>query len=289
MRSTTSRLLGIAAAAALTVATVATLATVALAAPAKPAAGPGKVVDLRVDVVPLVKKIRSGEASLIREALDELRIAGPGGAGAASAVADVLAKGLPLPLTESAIETLGDLEAEVGSAAVAPYVAHRNPKVRRAAVKSLVRTKGPAAAAALRRALSDRDPVVRGTAASGLGAMKAKDAVPDLFLALDHRVNEAAASIGQLCTPEQCERLVAKLGPLPFDIVTSGLEQILFRQAADVADDAKVKLVGRVRELGTLEANKFLRDVQKRWPAGSSARVRQAIDQGVLATAGGSK
>lgn len=256
----------------------------------KPAAKPAaKGPEPKVDVAPLVKKIRSGDAAQVREALDEVRIAGPGGVGAAPAIAEVLGKGLPLPLTESAIETLGDLEAEAGSPAVAPYVGHRNLKVRRAAVKALVRTKGAAAAPALRRALSDADAIVRGTAASGLGALKAKDSVGDLFVALDHRVNEAAVSIGQLCDPAQCERLVAKLGPLPFDVVTGGLEQILFRPTADVSDDAKVKVVGRLRELGTLEANKFLRDVQKRWPSGSSPRVRQAIDQAVLATAGGAK
>lgn len=294
MRSKMSSLLAPALVTALALTTSALFA--APPAPAKPAAGkPGagkptsKGPEPKVDVGPLVKKIRSGDAAQIREALDELRIAGAGGAPAAVAVAEVLAKGLPLPLTEAAIETLGDLEAEAGSAAVAPYAVHRNPKLRRMAVKALVRTKGAAAATALRRALSDNDPIVRGTAASGLGAMKSKDSVSDLFLALDHKVNEAAASIGQLCSPEQCERFVAKLGPLPFDVVTSGLEQILFRPSADVSDDVKVKVVGRVRELGTLEGNKFLRDVQQRWPAGSSPRVRQAIDQAVLATAGGAK
>ncbi|NVL83615.1 HEAT repeat domain-containing protein, partial [Escherichia coli] len=108
------------------------------------------------------------------------------------------------------------------------YTTHRNSKVRRAAVKSLTRTKGAVAGPALKRALSDGDAVVRGTAASGLGALKAKDAVPELFIALDHRVNEAAASIGQLCTMEQCEQLAAKLGKVPFDVVTGGLDQVLF-------------------------------------------------------------
>jgi hypothetical protein len=97
-------------------------------------------------------------------------------------------------------------------------------------------------------------------------------------------VGEAAASIGQLCAPAECDELAGKLGKLAFDVVTGGLDQILFRPPSEVDDDAKVKLVGRVRELGTAEANKFLKDVQKRWPATWSARVKQAIDQGVLAT-----
>jgi HEAT repeat protein len=188
----------------------------------------------------------------------------------------------------SAIETLADIEAESGSAALAEYIAHRNVKVRRAAAKALARTKGAPAGTALRKALSDSDPVVRGTAASSLGALKAKDAVPDLFTALDHKVNEAAASIGQLCNPDQCDQLAAKLGKLPFDVVSQALDQILFR-TADMPDDAKIKVIGKIRELGTIEANKFLRDVQKRWPANGSKRVRQSIDQAVIATSGGTQ
>ena len=240
-----------------------------------------------IDVKPIVAKLKSGDEGQIKDALDEARLAGPAGAAAAPTVAELLTRGMSLPLTQSAIETLGDLESETGSAALAQYAVHRNAKVRRAAMKSLTRTKGAAAATAMKHALSDGDAVVRGTAASGLGALKAKDAVPELFVALDHRVNEAAVSIGQLCSVEQCEQLAAHLGKVPFDVVTGGLDQVLFRPAADVNDDAKVKIIGRIREQGTLEGNKFLKDVQKRWPAGSSPRVRQAIDQAVMATAGG--
>ena len=106
-----------------------------------------------------------------------------------------------------------------------------------------------------------------------------------LRFALDHHVNEAAGSIGQLCNPTECDALAARIGKVPFDVMTSGLDPILFRPKAEVSDDAKVKLVGRIRELGTGEANKFLRDVQKRWPAAWSPRIKQSIDQGVLATA----
>ena len=88
-------------------------------------------------------------------------------------------------------------------------------ELRRAAVKALLKTKGPAAVKALRHALSDSDPMVRGIAATGLGTLKAKDAVPDLFVALDRKIAEAAASIGQLCAPSECEQLAGKLGRSP--------------------------------------------------------------------------
>jgi HEAT repeat protein len=254
----------------------------------KPPGGkPAAAKPAAADVAPLVKKLESGAEAQIREALDELRMAGPPAAAAAPAIAKVLSRGATLALTEAAIETLGDLEAEAGSAALAQYTVHRSPKLRRAAVRALTRTKGAAAASALRRALSDVDPVVRGTAASGLGALKVKDAVADLFLALEHKVNEAAASIGQLCAPEQCDRLAGNVGKMPLDVIGGALDQVIFR--SDMTDDAKIKVIARIRDLKTIEANKYLRDVQQRWPTEGSKRVRQAIDDAVTATAGGTQ
>jgi HEAT repeat protein len=234
-----------------------------------------------------LERLKSGDAGQIKSALDDVRMAGKAAQGAAPAVADLLERGLTPELTTAAIETLGDLEAESASKALTWYAVHRSPAIRQAAVKALIKTKGAAAEAALRHALSDSDAVVRGTAATGLGALKAKGAVRDLFVALDHKVGEAAASIGQLCAPAECDELAGKLGKLPFDVVTGGLDQILFRPPAEIDDDQKVKLVGRVRELGTSEANRFLRDVQGRWPKTWSPRVKTAIDQGVLATGAG--
>jgi hypothetical protein len=262
---------------------IATLSGDATAAPKKKPAAAEPQARLSAGTL---QKLRSTDDSVVRAALDDVRTAGPGGQAAAPVIASLLEHGLGTDLTIAALDTLGDVQAESSSAAIAWYAVHRNLKVRQAAVKALAHTKGPAAVAALRHALSDGDDAVRAMAATGLGSLKAKDAVPDLFVALDHRIGEAAASIGQLCEPSQCDDLAGKLGKLPFDVVTGGLDQVLFRPPAEINDDEKVKLVGRVRELGTEEANRFLRDVQKRWPADWSKRVKQAIDQGVQATAG---
>ena len=254
------------------------------AAPAKPAAKPAKV-----DVGPAVQKVKSGDEAQIRAGLDDIRLGGAGAASAAPAVAEALGKGLSEPLTNQAIDTLADLESQEGSAILSLYASHRNVAIRRAAVKALTRTKGAAAGAALRHALADGDAQVRGNAASGLGALKAKDAVPDLFVALDHKVNEASASIGQLCNAQQCEQLAGKLGQLPFDVVTGGLDPILFRPVAEVSEDTKIKVLGRLRELGTAEANRYLGEVEKRLPKETSPRIKQAVEQAVKATSGGSK
>jgi HEAT repeat protein len=241
-------------------------------------------------VIPLSRaaldKLKSPDANEIKGALDEARLSGKGAIAAAPIITDLLQKGLPYGLTENAIDTLGDIEWEGASTTVSWYARHRKVDIRRSAVKALVRTKGAVAIKTLRIALSDEDSRVRGFAATGLGTLKAKEAVADLFLALDHKVNEAAASIGQLCAPAECESLQGRLGRIPFDVVTSGLDQVLFRPPGEVSDDAKVKLVGRIRELGTGEANKYLKDVMARWPATWSPRVKQAIDQGIQATAG---
>ena len=235
----------------------------------------------------LKDKLKSNDAAAVQSALEELRIAGHAGAALAPDVAAILDRGTTAQLSVSALDALGDLEVESTSSSIAPYTKHRIDQVRRAAVRALAKTKGPAAANALRRALSDPDAQVRGFAASGLGGIKAHDATGDLFIALDHRVGEAAASIGQLCTPAECVQFADHLGRQPFDVMTGGFDQILFRPTNEVDDDTKIKMVGKLRELGTKEVNAFLRDVQKRWPPKGSARVKYAVDQAVNATGGG--
>jgi HEAT repeat protein len=230
--------------------------------------------------------LRSSDATKIRAALDEIRMAGKSGGGAFVApIVELLQRGVTSQLAEAAIDTLADLEAEPASVVISEYAQHRNVRVRQAATKALVRTKGPVAIKALTKSLSDQDGMVRGVAANGLGQLKAKVAVPDLFIALDHRVNEASVSIGMLCGAQECDQLSTRIGKIPFDVVSGGIEQALFR--TDVPDDTKIKLIGRIRELGTNEANKFLRETTKKWPPGGSPRLKQALEQAVQATGGG--
>jgi HEAT repeat protein len=232
-----------------------------------------------------VKRLKSGDAVQIKGALDDVRVAGRGGAPLVPVIASLLRDGLSPTLTQAALETLADTESEAASEVLSFYARHRNPALRRTAVDALAKTGGPLAAKALRGALGDSDAQVRGTAATALGTLRARDAVGDLFAALDHKVPEAAASLGALCAGEECERLAGKLGGLPFDVVTTGLDEVLLRPVNEVSDDLKIKVVGRVRELGTAEAHHFLKGVQARWPGRASPRVKQAIDQAVLATA----
>jgi hypothetical protein len=233
-----------------------------------------------------IRRLQSGDPAQIRSALDDVRISAKAGSPAVPTIVELLARGMPADVTEAAIDALGDTESETASAALTWYARHRNVAIRRSAIQALARTRGVVAVNALRAGLSDVDPAVRGLSATGLGALKAKEAIGDLFVALDHKVEESSRSIGLLCILDECDKLAAKLGSQPFGVVTSGIEQALFRFSADVSDDIKVKLVARVRELGTGEANRFLREVQAKWPKRGSQRVKQAIDQAVLATNG---
>jgi len=234
----------------------------------------------------VVKRLKSGDDAQVKDALDEVRTAGRGGAAAVPVIVDLLRAGTSPALSKAALETLGDTEDGDASEVLAWYARHRNVDLRRAAVAALARTRGPVAVRALRSALSDSDSTVRGISATALGEMKVHEAIAELFAALERGVVEAAASIGELCSGPECEQLVAKLGALPFDVVTSGLDQVLLRPPAEIDDAMKLGIVGRIRELGTAEANHFLKGVQAKWPPKGSRHVKQAIDQAVLATAG---
>ena len=233
----------------------------------------------KVDTKKVAADLASGDSSRIAAALAELIAA-----AAAPAVEALLAKGSSTELTVKALEAAGALKQSSSSAKVAPYVRHRSESVRRAAAKALVKTKGPAAVSTLRHALRSRDAQVRGVAATGLGTLGAKEALPDLFKALAHSVPEAASSIGQLCEPSDCDKFAALTGKHQFDIMSSGFDQILFRPEKEVSDDQKIKVVGRLRELGTKEAGKYLAEVKGRWPEGWSKRVKQALEAAVKAT-----
>jgi HEAT repeat protein len=240
-----------------------------------------------VDVAALTEKLKSNDPADVQAALGTAKAAGKGARPLAPAIEELLRRGTQAEVAELALAALGEVGTESSAPAILPYARHRNPEIRKKALAALSRTGGAGAPAAVRAALSDPDRGVRGVAASGLGPLKVRDAVPDLFVALDHDVGEAAASIGQLCAPEECDKLTAKLSTSGLDVMTSAFEAILFRPAAEVPEETKIRIVERVRDLRTEEAGKYLRDLASRWPANESPRVRQAIEQAVRATPGG--
>jgi hypothetical protein len=240
----------------------------------------------KLDVAKLKKDLESGDKARIESALTAITEAGD--AAAASAVEAFLKKGANADLLVKALGAAAAMKQTSSSAAIAPYVKHRTADVRHAATKALLKTKGPDAVKALKQGLRSSDAVVRGLSATGLGSMGAKDALDDLFNALAHHVNEAAGAIGQLCSPESCEKFAKLTGKHAFDVMATGFDQILFRAEKDMPEDQKIKIIGRCRELGTKESGKYMVDVQSRWPKEWSKKVKQAIDAAVKATGGSS-
>src|SRR5687767_7720377 len=201
----------------------------------------------KLDLSRIKAALESGDEKRITPALAELEQAGESAKEAAPLVEALLRQGSSTSVLEKALATAGALKQPSSSAAVAPYVRHRTPEVRQLAARVLIKTKGPDAVKALRQALRSTDAVVRGTAATGLGALGAKEAVPDLFGALDKYVGEAAASIGQLCAGAECDKLLERIGKQPFEVMSSGFDQLLFRPAGEVPDEQKIRVIGRLR------------------------------------------
>lgn len=256
---------------------VALTAGAALGAP--PAKGKGAP---KFDAKAASLLLSSAEPARLREGLALVRAAGKDAAPVLPLLVRLLGRGLSSELAKDALAATAAVGDASSGVEVARYAKHRDAELRKAAISALLKTRGPAAVPAMRAALSDADARVRGAAASGLGALGARDALPDLTLALQRRVLEAAAAIGQLCRDDECESFAKQTTKVSLDVMTSGFEQILFR--ADVGDDQKLKLVGRIRELGTGEAHRFLKDVSGRFTG--AARVKQALEQAAQATAG---
>lgn len=244
------------------------------------AAPPKKPKVAPFDVAGTTAELSSGDEARVIAALGRAKAAGKAAGEVAPVIDRMLQRGLPISLAKAALATDGELGQPASVAAVLPYARHRDVEVRRAAAAALTKLGGAAAITALRGALSDSDARVRGAAASGLGALGARDAVGDLSAALDRKVLEAASALGQLCTDASCDAFEARLGKTPFDVMTSGFDAILFR--SDVSDAHKIKLVIQVRDVGTADANKYLRDVQSRWSG--SAAVKAALEAAVSAT-----
>lgn len=234
----------------------------------------------------ILTQLSSRERSDVRAGFTAIKELGADAAAAVPTANRVLREGLPVDLSLIAIDALASAGQTSSSSAIRPYLRHRHVELRREAAKALIKTKGPEAGAGLRQALSDGDSMVRGVAATGLGELKASEHIDALFAALDHGVPEAAASIGLLCKPDQCEQFASRTGRVGFDVMTTGFDPILFRDVKEMPDEQKIRVIGRVRELGTGDAHRFLKDVQSRWPADWSERVKKALDLAVQSTQG---
>src|SRR5450432_3108537 len=249
----------------------------ALAAPPAPAEKPAAHVTLNLENAK--KALESGDEARSLAALDEIELSAD--RRAAPLLEALLTRGASTKLLLRTIGVVGALGQASSSAALEPYVKHRTAEVRRAAALSLVRTKGAIAVQTLRLALRGNDPAVRGTAADGLGALGAREAVPDLFVVLPKEVPEAAGAIGKLCSGDDCKKFVALLGKLPFDVMESGFLPLLLRQGAEVPDGVKLQLIEELRRLATEKGSALLATALASYPAKGNQKIKTAIDAAV--------
>ena len=237
-----------------------------------------------LDIEAMESALRSQDQEAVLKALKTIRKSKE--PKAAPLLDSLLNRGGSAPVLKAALKAAGKLGQRSSTHAVGPYARHRMPEIRRAAVQALIRTGGPEAVQILQLALRSNDGRVRGIAATGLGSLAAHESIDDLMTAFDHGVAEAAAAIGQLCLPEECEDFAERVGQAHFDGMTGGFDQILFRPTKEMPDAQKLRIIGRVRELGTSEAAAFLGDVLERWPSDWSKKVKQALQSATKATGG---
>lgn len=225
-------------------------------------------------------KLESSDPADVIAGLELAAEAGKDGASLVPVVEALLRRGASIEVAKAALGAIAELGNPSSSLVVRPYARHRRAELRGAAIDALAKTGGAEAVATVRKALGDPDPSVRGAAARALGALFAKDALDDLFLALERGVEEAAASIGALCDAASCHRLLSELGGRPFAVAASALEALLSSAQATEAD--KLVTIAWLGDLGTQEALEFLRTRRARMKDASPA-VEQAIDRALAA------
>ena len=235
----------------------------------------------KLDVEELRQDLASRQESRVLGALGLVKSAPAQAKELTPDVERLLTKGTTLKISLNALRVLGDLGDVRSSKTIAPYVRHRSPNVRQTAASALLKTKGPAAIATLRAALRAPDPEVRNIAARGLGSLGAKEALADLFQALDHRVFAASVSIGRLCGPAECMEFMGRLGKLQLGVITSGTDEILFRPASEIDEKTKLDVIQRIAALRTLPATEYLIEVYKRWPKDASPSLKKALGDAI--------
>jgi hypothetical protein len=272
--------------------------------PAKPESGTAKPAPVKLDLPALKKALESGNEQSVLAALTEIVGAKAQAAVTAPLVNEVLARGGSAPALLRALEVAGELAQRSSSLSVVSYLRHRSPLLRRAAAQALGSIGGQEAVTALRVALHDRDASVRRIAAAELGTLRAREAVPDLFAVVfkppapcdcaqgdeaclgrceqsGGSMPEAAASIGLICTPDDCKKFVGLVGKLPFELVQNGLLPLLLRPESEISESHKLDVIEHLRRLQTPAAKRFLETVRARYPEKGSAHVRHGLNEAI--------
>jgi hypothetical protein len=141
---------------------------------------------------------------------------------------------------------------------------------------ALAATGGAESTIAFRDGLRQSDPFVRDASARGLGQTGAKEAIGDLFLALERGVSAAAPAIGTLCGPADCVKLAGRLGPQGAPALAACMDPVFFRQVP-LPDETLAIIVRDLRALETKDSSAYLASILSRWPKKGSQKVREVL------------
>lgn len=218
--------------------------------------------------------LESGNADVVREAIEELSLTGD--PAAAEAIRGLLERGLPRALTESAIDALVMLEDRASLPLLLSLSRHRDVSIRTRALEAAsILGPTPGLEQALLRALEENTREVRAVAVRGLMRHGSKAAVPTLQRALERREYAAAGAIAQLGDEPAIRQLIALLGRAPFDELRGAFEVILKR--AELGERLRLDALSALVELATPEVKYFLEDLAPTLPGGARDRVRRAV------------
>ncbi|MBX3248200.1 MAG: hypothetical protein KF901_13560 [Myxococcales bacterium] len=216
--------------------------------------------------------LAAADADAIRMGLEIL--AEVGGARAVTPIAARIQRGLPPDVLASAIDTLSMLARPEAGPVLFELLSHRRAEVRAQAAQAIVAVRARGGDRALTAALSDANVEVRRAAAIGLGQLGARDAAPQLFVALERGLLEAAPALGQVVTPDDVDRVLTFLGRVPFDALFPAFDELFARR--DIPERVKLAIIARLEGLATPEVKTYLTELADALPDGAIRRAATA-------------
>jgi hypothetical protein len=180
---------------------------------------------------------------------------------------------------DAALDALRERADERSVDALISLARHRRAGARRRAYLALATLRAGVARDAVARGLSDVDPGVRSVAARALGDMGAQEALPQLFVALERGVHDAARSIGALARSGDLPRFHAQLGAAPLPAMLEGYARLVRR--ADLSWGDKQDILHRLFEVSGLLVRAFLVQWHHDLPAAAPAELRGDLERSI--------
>lgn len=196
----------------------------------------------------------------------------------ARAIATWLRIGQTDVVADHALDALGRLRSREARDVLIAFRLHRRPGARIKAYTALTRIGDARDVSVVAEGLRDSSPAVRGEVSRlllDLPTTPARAAAPDLLLALELGVHEAAAAVGKLGDVASVERFGAQVGRLPIHVLLEGYANYLER--ADLPDPVKLRIVSTLEEISGGVVKDFLTEALGRPDLRVSAQVRQAM------------